>query len=306
MYISVSHHGPTFLCPPASLPQSAPLRYRHRQPRFLEQGECKLAAMPIALLVLALVLQTKPASEQHPATAANQETGDTKQKDSATHDGISPAADNVSNRHEQQNDAGEMNNDGEKQFLLGVVGVFGAWVGLGLLVWQNVLTRRSANAAKAGADAALLNAKAVIRSERPWIHVNINKTGDSKYAFEAINTGRTPAQDVSFGINETTEYKSIEEMPTNLLCRDWNTLAKGLLVTGDSFLVFEKEILPGELGLARSAGTILIVWGCVRYKDTISDTGEGPEQHESWFCFWFGPGGMKWVRGGPPEYNKHT
>jgi hypothetical protein len=52
-----------------------------------------------------------------------------------------------------------------------IIGVAGGLSGVGLLLWQTVLTRRSADAAKDTALAAKLGAEAVIRSERPWIFV---------------------------------------------------------------------------------------------------------------------------------------
>lgn len=81
----------------------------------------------------------------------------------------------------------EEHHDRKKELWATAVGVVGAWVGLGLLVWQNILTRRSANA-------ALLNAQAAINSERAYITVRYNLIAGGFYNFSGINEGRTPAE----------------------------------------------------------------------------------------------------------------
>jgi hypothetical protein len=49
-----------------------------------------------------------------------------------------------------------------------VIGVVGAWIGLGALIWQTAVSRTAANAAKASADAA-------ISAERAWIMVDLER-----------------------------------------------------------------------------------------------------------------------------------
>jgi|HubBroStandDraft_6_1064221.scaffolds.fasta_scaffold218378_1 hypothetical protein len=143
----------------------------------------------IALLILVLALQTKPINEQHPRTPPNQDRTANKQQDSSQQNRILPPTYNVTNRNEQQNDAEKVDErrDRKKQLCMAVLGVLGAWVGLFLLMWQTILTRRSANA-------ALLNAQAVISTDRPWIIVFVLRGKQSgALSFKASNEGRSPA-----------------------------------------------------------------------------------------------------------------
>src|SRR5579864_1985211 len=65
----------------------------------------------------------------------------------------------------------------------------------------------AAAAAQESADAALLNAQAIINSERPWVFVNYTISPDnilpapgslaslpSRFTFDLTNSGRTPAE----------------------------------------------------------------------------------------------------------------
>jgi hypothetical protein len=61
-----------------------------------------------------------------------------------------------------------------RRYLLAtIVGVVGGFLGVGILIGQTVLTRRSANAARDAAKAASDNALAVINAERAWIMVEL-------------------------------------------------------------------------------------------------------------------------------------
>src|ERR1700678_2551017 len=55
------------------------------------------------------------------------------------------------------------------------------------------------------AQAALLNAQAVIESERPWLVVTIEKdeTMPAYFFFRVINKGKTPAQLINAGIMQS-------------------------------------------------------------------------------------------------------
>jgi hypothetical protein len=50
---------------------------------------------------------------------------------------------------------------------------------------------------KKAADAAGLNAQAVINSERPWLVISVEGQEARRFAFRAKNVGRTPARLVS-------------------------------------------------------------------------------------------------------------
>lgn len=68
--------------------------------------------------------------------------------------------------------------------------VVAAFVTLGIIARQTVDTRRAA-------EAALQNAQAVIRAERPWIVVKIDHGEANQFSIKAKNVGRTPAKIVA-------------------------------------------------------------------------------------------------------------
>jgi len=79
-----------------------------------------------------------------------------------------------------------------------IIGVVGGFIGIGLIVWQTILVRRSANAAR-------LNAEAVINSERAWLLIEEIRLSDLpadtaalipqpvSYAVRVRNYGGSPA-----------------------------------------------------------------------------------------------------------------
>jgi hypothetical protein len=64
-----------------------------------------------------------------------------------------------------------------------IIGVVGGFIGIGVLIWQAILNRRSANA-------ALMNAEAVINAERAWIDIDLIRAGPI-YKFILTNRGKT-------------------------------------------------------------------------------------------------------------------
>jgi hypothetical protein len=59
--------------------------------------------------------------------------------------------------------------------------------------WQSWETRKAAKGAEKGAQAALLNAQALINAERGRLIVTYTKPGTQKFRFEAKNISRKPA-----------------------------------------------------------------------------------------------------------------
>lgn len=89
------------------------------------------------------------------------------------------------------------------------------------------------------ADAALLNAQAVINSERPWITILPEKSNNG-YSFWVINHGRTPAEVISYRA-ETRCMNSIKELPLEPVYGIEHKLIPKMLPPKDS-----SEILPIE------------------------------------------------------------
>jgi len=85
------------------------------------------------------------------------------------------------------------------EWILAIVGSF-TFVVIGWQAWE---TRRSADAASEAAKAALLNAQAVINSERAWIDGEIihrQQVGINCSALNVSNHGKTPAKLLAYEI----------------------------------------------------------------------------------------------------------
>ena len=92
-----------------------------------------------------------------------------------------------------------------------IIGVIGAWFGLGLIWKQNKTikdqlaemraasgqTNRLIEQVSVGANAALLNAQAVINTERAWITVDVEQIEVLTFKIVIKNVGKTPARFVS-------------------------------------------------------------------------------------------------------------
>ncbi len=66
---------------------------------------------------------------------------------------------------------------------------------LAAIMWQAIATQKSAKAGKNAAEASLLNAKALITAERPWIVLETRKQkGGDGFMFFVKNVGKTAAK----------------------------------------------------------------------------------------------------------------
>jgi hypothetical protein len=84
----------------------------------------------------------------------------------------------------------------------------GAWaviLTLLAIAWQSAETH-------AAAEAALVNAKAFINSERPWISLSIDRVGYGHFKITAVNVGRTPANLISIS-GEVVPVRNTEQLP---------------------------------------------------------------------------------------------
>jgi hypothetical protein len=89
--------------------------------------------------------------------------------------------------------------------------------------WQSVETRRAANAAQVSAEAARLNARAIINAERPWMLLDIERGTPKTFSFRFTNYGRTPAEIVGFSFVLDYE-KSTDDLPSPPEYRDEGTV----------------------------------------------------------------------------------
>jgi hypothetical protein len=200
-----------------------------------------------------------------------------------------------------------------------VWGILVARSTLGAIKWQAEETAKATKAMQESiplqtkaANAAFLNAQAVINSERPWLFMVTNKPEQDPLKtwvrFSVVNRGRTPAEVTFFSGDFTYSHPdSLKPSPTYAL--EGNEFAhKKYLVPDDPPL----EVYDFACGAIlqdddrwktmRRDGVRLFFFGHVLYRDLITR-----EEHETRYCYWLSP--AEWVGliiGGPPEWNKHT
>jgi hypothetical protein len=198
---------------------------------------------------------------------------------------------------------------------------------------QAEILERQTKATETAAEAALLNAQAVIHSERPWLLIPIeNKIYDiqppviierrpgthgalsSGCMFALKNYGRSPARviehklwmirigDASFPPLSAYERKGGVKMDY-VLAPDTTIPVQVLLEGGDGKLTTpEREAIDTEKNFLWLAGYI-------RYTDTFER--QDFPIYETRFCYRWKPRSYLvpepfWLREGPPEYNRTT
>jgi hypothetical protein len=182
------------------------------------------------------------------------------------------------------------------------VGIGGIWVALRAL-------KPSENAA----DAAKLNAQAVIDSERPWIVVKVwpsEKQG--QFFFEATNTGRTVAIIISNWTDEIWVKAPDNEFPDPPKWKNPATFPM-LLAPNDSFVINALGSFPDEVIKSRGNPAhvieFLIFCGRIEYRDVMHKESDGKGLHESRWCFSYAKNpvlGQKFLAAGPKQYNDCT
>jgi len=155
-------------------------------------------------------------------------------------------------------------------------------------------TNLAANAAKDSADAALLNAKAAINSERAWVDIDLVKEPlGQPYLFKATNHGRTPAYNVALVMDcRCFGDQPMKEVPDITLTS--RTPFNRLIAAGESVVVLQFE-METELGsvqwqLVRGGKRHLVFQGSLEYQAVIVDEHVAadklpPKPHQATFCF---------------------
>jgi hypothetical protein len=172
----------------------------------------------------------------------------------------------------------------------------------------DILERQTA-ATEAAAKAALLNAKAVIAAERPWIVVAPQKSSIGAFAFKVMNKGRTPAQlkAVTFGWTFDSYHDSSRMAPT------YGTkfyAPRNLMEPDGEFDIVVKEhpdAMVDRAGLKeriRIGNQFLIFDGKVTYSDALGGEGNEPVLHETVWCYYFDFASRDFIR--IEEYNRYT
>ena len=272
--------------------------------------------MPLVMLALVFLLQGKPIISQVQSPSKNHQTASTdkhesahKQKYSSAQTSPPPTTYNVTNGDKPESDPDKMEErrDRKAQLRLNriyvyatVVGVIGSWVVLGVLIWQNILTRRSANA-------ALLNAQVAIAATRPYVSIS-GFYNSGVCMFKAINYGNTPAEIISYSANMKFVDK-IENLAVPPEYDNWREPSLALLSPGGTGgeAMLDLETYDTNSIIAPNLKPIFVFYFSIRYKNPIGSDNQSITNHESRMCFWYHSRGGQFPRvGGPQEYNKHT
>lgn len=167
------------------------------------------------------------------------------------------------------------------------------------------------------ANAALLNARAVIDAERPWMIVTVeaDPLSEGCFFFRAVNKGRTPANIVSACREMCIAY--IPDMlplpphysspmyvpPDNLRVTDdpWNDhpsfCPDKMNVSAIRRVGFNEENV--------GAGT-LCCYGEITYTDAFPDKEGRPTVHSTRWCYAYNPIQRSFSPTGPEEYRSKT
>ena len=187
-----------------------------------------------------------------------------------------------------------------------VIGVIGAWCGMGIIYLQTKAAREATVAARRSADA-------LISIERPWIQVVVsqpNENDPSLLQFDMVNKGKTPAQIVSHTIRRDRKMNADQLPAAPNYGAFEHTEAINLLPSSElrrigRFTISEEMKLHEETRVDVGKGMMLIFYGIVRYKNVI----DAPlSVHETRFCYCYAPmfhNGSPFACG-PEQYNIYT
>jgi hypothetical protein len=284
--------------------------------------------MRLFLLLTLLLFQTP--QQQNKAHQESDNVSNT-QPVTTTSQGIRCAnEDTPAHRQEQTNNYDPLKDSLYRRYLCAtIVGVAGGFIGIGILVWQTVMTRQSANAARDAAIAATTSSQAIINSERPWLFIDIlvhNQAFSDKVPEHLIfsvsfqNYGKTPAEVV--GCDHHTECLE-NSIPLPLppeYTNQGSVMAHTRMVPpgdkwrypGESAISATDYLLEDQWRDIRSSKKRLVHWGRIQYRDLIEEAKSIHELnkvgtiHETGFCYFWSPSLNEFLICGPVGYNKHT
>jgi len=174
---------------------------------------------------------------------------------------------------------------------------------LAAITWQGWQTKKAA-------DAALLNAEALVNSERPWLIAEVKREPKSLHFYEIriANFGRTPARFIR-GDATYVFAQNPTALPVPPTYSSPIILPKNLVIAPDKgFPIPHGYDIPSLLQHAGGPDKTLVIYGRVIYEDTIIP---GIEHEVAW-CFGYtqsarnGLSQGDFVLTGPSEYTKNT
>jgi hypothetical protein len=202
--------------------------------------------------------------------------------------------------------------------LVGYAGIMLAVATLKKIERQTKYGETAALAAQEAAEAALIQAKAIVHAERPWIliHVAPSPTVENGFTVIATNRGRGPARVLSTTdelriAKDETQLPGIPEFapvdpdvpPVSMI------LLPGEFAPIKAFCREDVKSVGGtEEGLRRIENweERIFLYGKVMYKNLMAPPDEAP--HETSWCCRYIHGRQKsgLVMAGTQEYNQHT
>jgi hypothetical protein len=202
--------------------------------------------------------------------------------------------------------------------LLGYAGIVLAVSVLKKIERQTKYGEMAALAAQEAAEAALLQAKAIVQAERPWIliHVAPSPTIENGFTVIATNRGRSPARVMSTAdelriAKDETQLPGIPEYtpvdpdvpPVTMI------LLPGEFATIKAFCRDDVKAVSGSAdGLQRIENweARIFLYGKVIYRD-LMEPAEAAAHETSWCCRYIhGRQKSGLVMAGTLEYNQHT
>jgi len=151
-----------------------------------------------------------------------------------------------------------------------IVGVGGGLLGVGILIWQAVLTRRAANAARNSADVARdtlhLTQAADVHIKKIILKPKGPLSGDTAVYVVVKNHGHTRAEqfteDLSMGIKERAAGISLPK-------RDMALVIGAGHIFSIAFAQLRDGIMPEDLAMVSGGQVPLKIWGPLKYRDVF-------------------------------------
>jgi hypothetical protein len=202
--------------------------------------------------------------------------------------------------------------------ILGYAGILLAISLLKKIDRQTGYAETAAEAAAASAQAALLNAQAVMRSERPWILITVepSRSVENSFTVMATNRGRTPARILATAEQSriVIDEKHLPSTPEYRNEKPGALFTPFILLPGESTAIklFRREDVRGLCDSEERFKRIetwaekIFLYGKVMYGDLIAPADS--QGHETNWCCWYihGRQNSGLVLAGPPEYNTHS
>ena len=201
---------------------------------------------------------------------------------------------------------------------VGYVGIILAVSTLRKIERQTKCVEAVAAAAADIAEAALLHAQAIVRSERPWVMITVEPSPamENSSTVVATNRGKTPARIVAIAdrVVSAIDEADLPQVPEYPVEEPDVSPAPIILLPGEStaIRVFSREDVKQFCGTGEQLKRVedweekIFVHGRVMYKDLIAPAEQ--ETHETSWCCWYIYGQKKsgLVTIGLPAFNVQT